>query len=235
MNNIWENPSNFGDQVLMGSSLTYINNTITDLVYEESVAIPANVEVNTSELNWLPGHLGDSLENLISKDEVNMNEWLEQLAANNNLDNISNGNTKEAAREACREAAREATPDKHLVSPEFSQEEKKAKRCKMTAEEAHVKGLERDRVRQGKIRAKNALTKKLSLGNVSKLKRMIKRKEDYILQLEVAGKDLKADLVRFEVENQATVKLIKDKEKAEVVVKEKYKLVFKHHSACRKK
>ena len=57
---------------------------------------------------------------------------------------------------------------------------------------------------------------------MSKLKRMIKRKEDYILQLEVAGKDLKADLVRFEVENQATVKLIKDKEKAEVVVKEKF-------------
>ena len=127
MNNIWENPSNFGDQVLMGSSLTYINNTITDLVHEESVAIPANVEVNTSELNWLPGHLGDSLENLISKDEVNMNEWLEQLAANKNLDDISNGTTKEATREAAREATPEATPDKHLVNSEFSQGKKKPK------------------------------------------------------------------------------------------------------------
>ena len=46
------------------------------------------------------------------------------------------------------------------------------------------------------------------------------------------GEELQSRLISVQVETKAVLKLIKESEKSETIMKEKYKLVFKHHSKC---
>ena len=107
------------------------------------------------------------------------------------------------------------------------------KKNKMKPEEVHEKKLARDRLRQQKIRSKSAMKINQEKKNIEKLEIMIQRKTEKITSLKTLKERFKLDLLSSELETQAVVKLIYEKENCEKIMKEKYKLVFKHHSVCK--
>ena len=111
---------------------------------------------------------------------------------------------------------------------------KSIKKNKMKPEEVHEKKLAKDRLRQQKIRSKTAMKIYQEKNNIEKLETMIQRKTEKITSLKTMKERLKSELFSSELETQAVVKLINEKENAEKVMKEKYKLVFKHHSVCKR-
>ena len=93
----------------------------------------------------------------------------------------------------------------------------------------------RDRLRQVKIRKIAKQKQELEVVNIEKMKEMILRKEEKLSEMKNKTDRLELDLLSCEDEIQAVLKTIKESEKSEGIMKEKYKSVYKHHSACPKK
>ena len=106
---------------------------------------------------------------------------------------------------------------------------------KMKPEEAHERKLKRGREWQKKAREVNAKKRKEEKENTSKLKEMLERKIIKAKKLEAMREELKSKLCSLEIENHAVAKLTKEKRKSEIIEKEKYKAMFKHHTSCSKK
>jgi len=106
---------------------------------------------------------------------------------------------------------------------------------KMKPEEAHERKLQRGREWQKKAREVNAKKIKEEKENTIKLKEMLERKIMKAKKLEAMREELKSKLCSLEIENHAIAKLTKEKRKSEIIEKEKYKAMFKHHTSCSKK
>ena len=106
---------------------------------------------------------------------------------------------------------------------------------KMNPELVHEKKLKRDRKWQTHLREKKAQEKAQEKENIEKLKKMVERKTEKKFQMEALGENLRSELLSYQIETQAVLKLIKEKERSHVVMKEKYKLAFKHRTSCLQK
>ena len=97
------------------------------------------------------------------------------------------------------------------------------------------KKLERDRLRQKEIRRGENQKKIEGRANVEKLKEILYNKEMKLSEMENKTEDLKSELLACDLETHAVEKMLKEKEKLESLLKEKFKMVFKHHSGCNNK
>ena len=105
----------------------------------------------------------------------------------------------------------------------------------MTTEEAREKKAKKDREWQKKVREARTMKIIQETENIKKLNRMILKRTDKIQQMNLMGESLRSELLEHKFENEAIVKLMKEKVKAECIMKQKYKLVFKHHSLFKEK
>ena len=103
---------------------------------------------------------------------------------------------------------------------------------KKKSEKAHQNKLLRDKVYQKQRRGVKAMEKAREKVNIKKLETMIAAKIEKKERLKDVGEELQSRLISVQVETKAVLKLIKESEKSENIMKEKYKLVFKHHSKC---
>ena len=107
------------------------------------------------------------------------------------------------------------------------------KRTKMSDEEAHIKKLARDRLWQKNVRVENSAQKLQTKSNRERLEIMIKSKKDKLIRREMEKQEIEADLMKCKADNEVVLKLLKEKEREEVFVKEKFKKIFKHQSVCK--
>ena len=107
--------------------------------------------------------------------------------------------------------------------------------CSGSKSDSKEKKLERDRLRQKEIRRGENQKKIGGRANAKKLKEILYNKEMKLSEMKNKTEDLKSELLVCDLETHAVEKMLKEKEKLEFLMKEKFKMGFKHHSGCNNK
>ena len=100
------------------------------------------------------------------------------------------------------------------------------------SEKAQQNKLLRDKFYQKQKREAKAREKDQVKVNLEKLKNIIAAKIEKKPKVKTLGEQLQSRLTSLQIETQAVDQLIKEREKSVVLMKEKYKLVYKHHNKC---
>ena len=106
--------------------------------------------------------------------------------------------------------------------------------CEKTSKlsKAQQNKLLRDKIYQKQKREAKSREKDQEKANLEKLKNIVAAKIAKKTEMKTRGEQLQSKLTSLQIETQAVEQLIKEGGKSEVLIKEKYKLVYKHHNKC---